>query len=98
MEVSRQKYEESLLVTNGEVDDVGSEVSGSSSSSTADQRESKAEEIPEIVVDPVDDGREVSCEQCSALTFIEHSWLIIHSNTMRTSITVSQCISSGSVV
>ena len=63
MEISRQKYEESLLVTNGEVDDVGSEVSGSSSCSTADQRESKAEEIPEIVVDPVDEGREVSSEQ-----------------------------------
>ena len=55
MELSRQKYEESLLVTNGEVDDeVASEVSGSSSYST------KTEEIPEIVVDPVDDGREVS--------------------------------------
>ena len=55
MELSRQKYEESLLVTNGEVEDeVASEVSGSSSCST------KTEEIPEIVVDPVDDGREVS--------------------------------------
>ena len=56
MEVSRQKYEESLLVTNGEVEDVDSEVSGPSSAS------SKPEEIPEIVVDPVDDGREVSIQ------------------------------------
>ena len=59
VEASRQKYEDSLLMTNGTGDDAGSEVSGSSSCSTTD-KESKSEEIPEIVVDPVDDGREVS--------------------------------------
>ena len=58
VEASRQKYEESLLMTNGAGDDAASEVSSGSSSCTTG--ESKTEEIPEIVVDPVDDGREVS--------------------------------------
>lgn len=58
MELSRQKYEESLLVTNA---DAASELSESSSSS--DDRESKTEEIPQIVVDPVEEGREVSSQK-----------------------------------
>ena len=68
VEISRQKYEESLLMTNGTGDDVGSEVSGSSSCSNSDQMETKTEEIPEIVVDPVDEGREVRiAEICHSL-------------------------------
>ena len=55
MELSRQKYEESLLMTSG---DAASDVSGSSTST--DDNDIKTEEIPEIVVDPVEDGREVS--------------------------------------
>ena len=54
MELSRQKYEESLLMTNT---DAASEVSESSAST--EDNELKTEDIPEIVVDPVDDGREV---------------------------------------
>ena len=60
MELSRQKYEESLLVTNA---DAASELSESSSSS--DDHESKTEEIPQIVVDPVEEGREVSIRNYS---------------------------------
>ena len=57
MEISRQKYEDSLLVTNGTGEDAGSEVSSDSSACSTTE---KTEEIPEIVVDPVEDGREVS--------------------------------------
>jgi len=57
VELSRQKYEESLLMTNG---DAASEESGSSTST--DDNEMKTDDIPEIVVDPVEDGREVSLD------------------------------------
>ena len=57
VELSRQKYEESLLVTNT---DAASEVSESVSESSSEEKESKVEEIPEIVVDPVEEGREVT--------------------------------------
>ena len=56
MELSRQKYEESLLATNA---DAASELSESSCSCS----ESKTEEIPQIVVDPVEEGREVSSQK-----------------------------------
>jgi len=59
VELSRQKYEESLLVTNP---DAASEVSESVSESSSEEKESKVEEIPEIVVDPVEEGREVGLD------------------------------------
>jgi len=57
VELSRQKYEESLLVTNTYA---ASEVS--STSCSAEEEESGTEEIPEIVIDPVEEGREIGLD------------------------------------